>query len=103
MLGQFRILYNTPSNYEDVVEYVQVEDPHAKEATLLRGLGLMQENFRIKNPTYNPNGDLLTSTIRIYSSPADCEADINALAEYEVTATYTPTGTMTNYKVKRVA
>lgn len=102
-LGQFRILYNTPPNYEDVVEYVLVEEPHAKQAELLRGLGLMQENFRIFNPIYNSNGDLVSSYIKIYPTAADCDADTNAIAQYQVRATYNATSEMTSYKVKRTA
>lgn len=64
-------------------------------------LGLVQENFRLKDQVYNAEGNLLSATIRIYGSAADCEADISAIAEYKMTATYDASGNCTSYKVKK--
>lgn len=64
-------------------------------------LGLVQENFRLKDQVYNVGGNLTSATIRIYGSAADCEADVNAIAEYTMTATYDASGNCTSYKVKK--
>lgn len=65
-------------------------------------LGLVQENFRLKDQVYNVGGNLTSATIRIYGSAADCDADLNAIAEYMMTATYDGSGNCTNYKVTKV-
>jgi hypothetical protein len=109
-VGQYRILYFTPEGYENGSEEILVssildtaltEEEHNKlmetatEETLTeqsdilrRILGLNQENFRIFNPTYDINHNLLSSTIKIYPTKADCLADTNAIATYSVIATY---------------
>lgn len=64
-----------------------------------RILGLVQENFRLKDQVYDSNGNLTSATIRIYGSAADCNNDENAIAEYTLTATYNAVGECTSYKV----
>lgn len=78
----------------------------AKEATLTtintlvtRALGLSQENYRIKDPVYNTNNDLLSSTIEIFANASDCEADTSPTASYSVVATYDTSNRLLTYKV----
>lgn len=69
-----------------------------------RILGLSQENYRIFNPTYvtkNRQSCMTAGTIKTYPTANDCENDTNALATYEVTATFNKQAEMTSYKVKR--
>jgi len=109
-VGQYRVLYYTPEGYENgsedilvstVLDTALTEEEHnrlmeaAKEETLTeqneilkRILGLNQENFRIFNPIYDDKHNLLTSTIKIYPTKADCIADTNVMATYNVIATY---------------
>jgi hypothetical protein len=66
-----------------------------------RILGLTQENFRMFNQSYDGNGNMTSATVRLYNSKADCDADTNHFAEYEITATYTGPGVATLYKVTK--
>ncbi|MHA1304501.1 MAG: hypothetical protein ACTSPI_12460 [Candidatus Heimdallarchaeaceae archaeon] len=70
-----------------------------------RILGLSQENYRIFNPIYvekNLQQCLTSAAIKIYSSAADCEADTNAIAEYNISAIFDSKARMISYKVKKV-
>lgn len=64
-----------------------------------RILGLTQENYRIFNPSYDGN-NLVSATIKIYPSKADCDADTNVLATYSMVATYSGVK-MDTYKVTK--
>ena len=106
--GQYRALYITPTGYENGTETILVEDATdliALNDKLIRVLGLSQENYKIFNPTYvtkNNQACMTSATIKIYPTPADVDADTNAIAEYTVTATFDNSARMTNYKVKKV-
>jgi len=65
-------------------------------------LGLVQENFRLKDQVYNAEGNLTSATIRIYGLAADCDADVSEIAEYTMTAAYDVSGNCTSYKVTKV-
>jgi len=70
-----------------------------------RVLGLCQENYKIFNPVYiKKKGQycMTTATIKIYPSASDCEADTNAIAVYNIVATYNNDANMTSYKVTKV-
>jgi hypothetical protein len=71
------------------------------EDKLARILGLVQENYRIIDPTYDSNGDLVSSIIRLYNSKADCNSNINPFATYSVVATYDVDHHLTSYKVTK--
>lgn len=60
----------------------------AKQADVLRALGLMQENFYLDNPTYNDSGLLTGCRLRIYSDAGSVGTDNDVLATYQVTSTY---------------
>jgi len=100
-LGQYRIIYTTPTNYTDEIETINVIERRASSIDVRRILGLVQENFRILNPVYDRLGNLVTCTIRIYPSASDVDADTNAIATYVVEATHNKT-LMTGYKVKKL-
>ena len=71
------------------------------ETDITRILGLSQENYRITSTTYT--GDLLTaSTMKIYPTAADCDADTNAIATYNMTAQFDSNNHCTGYKVTKV-
>ena len=88
---------NATSNKNEIIDSL---DNH--EELLKRILGLSQENYRIISPTYDSNGNLLTSILRIYPTATDCNNDTNKTAEYHVDATYDSQGIMTAYKVTKV-
>jgi hypothetical protein len=66
---------------------------------MARILGLVQENFRLRDQVYNGDGNMTSATIRIYASAVDCNNDENAIAEYTITATYNVNGECVSYKV----
>jgi len=66
-----------------------------------RILGLSQENYRIFSPNYDANKNLLTAIIKTYSTKADCEADTNEIAIYNMVATYDAQSKMLTYKVTK--
>ena len=110
---EYRSKLTTPSGYEDGFENIVVIDALAKDADLTAHrtetenrikyiLGLEQHNFRIKNQVYNSDNLLLSSTIRLYNSASDANADINPLKEYSMEATYDSDGKITSYKVIEV-
>lgn len=101
-VGQYRVIYTTPTSYTDEIEGILVEEQVAQELSLLRILGLVQENYRILNPTYDRNNNMLSATIRIYPSASDVNTNTNAIAEYKVTATYDGRSRMTGYRVVKV-
>jgi len=104
-LGQHRVIYTTPTNYTDEIESIMVIEEKAKEGTLLRVLGLSQENYRLFDTVYVTIGvrQCLTSgKIRIYQNADDCNNDINPIAEYQITASYNANGLMTSYKVVKL-
>ena len=69
---------------------------------IARALGLSQENFRIKSQVYDANKNMTSATVRLYANAADCEADVNQIAEYTIAATYDAENNCTSYKVKQV-
>jgi len=106
-LGQYRVLYTTPDKYENGLEQIEVveeitDDLSGITTRLNRLLGLGMENYRIFNPSYDNRNNMKSGTIKIYPSASDVDADTNAIAEYEITATYSGVR-MTSYKMKKVA
>lgn len=110
--GEYRMKFMTPSGYEDGYDTIFVEEEYAKEETLdshrsetedriKRILGMTQENFIIKDQTYNSNGSLETATVRIFNNALDCNSDINPLAEYSIIVEYDLEGKIKKYKVTR--
>jgi len=108
-LGQYTLLIATPTGYEDGMEQISVIEQPAKEASvqaenekIARILGLVQENFRAFDHVYDSEGNQTSSTVKIYGSASDCNSDINPIATYAVTATYTSGHKLTSYKVTKV-
>ena len=66
-------------------------------AKLTQVLGLLRKNFRLKNPTYDADGNLTSGTLRVYGSQADASADANALLSLTITATYNGDGNLTSF------
>lgn len=78
------------------------EDPTAHVTTGTMGKvlqtvqGLVQGNHRLKNPTYDSEGRMLTAELSIYPTSADALNDTNALDTFNVTCTYNGFGDMTS-------
>ena len=107
---QYRIVYTSPTGYENGFEQIMVEDIWFDDLdTLLdtifdkvcRILGLSQQNYRFTDQVYNSDGCMTSATITIYPSAVDTENDTNAIATYSVTAVYT-LGRLTDYKVVEI-
>ena len=76
-----------------------------QDSRLTRIAGLSQENYRIFNPTYvtkNHQSCMTLATIKIYPTATDCNADINATAEYRVDASFDNQAKMIDYKVTKI-
>lgn len=101
-LGQYYIVYTTPSGYSDETESINVITDLAKESTLLRALGLADENKKILNTVHDSDGNLTSALVKVYPSATDFENDTNVLATYEFSATYS-LGLMQNMGVKRIS
>ncbi|HED06346.1 MAG TPA: hypothetical protein ENI61_06655 [Ignavibacteria bacterium] len=101
-LGQFYIIYNTPSEYTNEIASILIESECAKSEELLRVLGLTGENKRILNTIYDSNQNLTYSYVKIYKNASDFVADINEIATYEMTATYSTNNEMQEMGVKRL-
>lgn len=101
--GQYYVVYTTPSEYTNEIETINVTEKYAKESSMLRTLGLSDENKKILNTVHDINGNLLSATVKIYASATDFENDTNTLAIYEFTATYNASNLMENMGIKRIS
>ncbi len=99
VLGQFYVIYNTPSDYTDEIENIIVHEEIAKASVVARILGLSQENLRIVNPIYDGQNNLLSATTKIYNNASDCNNDTNSLATYSLEATYDTNNNVVTYKM----
>lgn len=108
-------IIGVPGNYKADISTLALEDGGRLQATesnvvliktetdkIVYILGLVQENFRLKNQVYDVDRNLTAATIRIYASAAACDADVGAIAEYTMTATYDVNGNCNSYKVTKV-
>lgn len=66
-----------------------------------RTLGLVQENQFMDTTVYDGDGNLTSARLRIYSDASSVGSDINVMATYTITSTYTGT-TMDTYKMVKV-
>ena len=64
-------------------------------------LGLVQQNFRFTEQTYNDNNDLTSGVINIYASSLDCDSETDPIATYLISATYDENNLLNDYKVIR--
>ena len=96
-IGEYYILYFTPSKYENGLEtlIVQTSDINDIQASLdtlgeklCKVLGLVQSNFRLTNQVYDTNGCLTSAKMAIYNTASDTQDKLNPIAEYNVNATY---------------
>ena len=90
-IGEYYILYFTPSKYENGLEtlIVQTSDINDIQASLdvlgvklCKVLGLVQSNFRLTNQVYDANDCLTSAKMAIYNSAFDTQNQINPIAEY---------------------
>jgi len=104
--GQYRIEYlPTTSDYPKTGETILVEetsDLSTIENLVRKTLGLTQSNYRLINPVYDGNKNLVSATIKIYNSASDCDNDVSPIASYQVYATFNNIGLMQSYKVTEI-
>jgi len=108
-LGQWELaVYHTTyfpfgkgQNYK-CVENLGGISPETEEL-IKRVLGLSQENYRIFNPKYDRKNNLIYSIIKIYPTAADVDADTNAIAVYQMDASFNmKSNLMDKYQVKKI-
>ncbi len=107
-LGEFYVLYFTPTKHENGLEQLivqksdinDIQDSLDSLATkLCQVLGLSQSNYRLTNQVYNSNACLTSATISIYNSASDTNSQINPIATYSIVAVYNANNELTDYKV----
>lgn len=101
-LGQFYVIYTTPTGYTDETESFFVQNETAKANELARVLGLSDENKKILNTVHDSNGSLTSATVKLFPTATDFENNTNVLAEYEYSATYNASGLMQTMGIKRI-
>lgn len=84
------------------LDQIEASSILSKQAELLRAIGLMQENFRLKDTSFDVDNNMTQATVLIYANATDAEADQNAIAEYSITAVFNGAGKVTSYLSKRV-
>jgi hypothetical protein len=99
-LGQYRIVYFTPTHYSNEVETIVVVDENIM--TIVQKILGFSGNYRIFDPSYDGRNNLLYCIIKVYANGTDCENDVNPLATYQVDATYDSKNRMTGYKAKEL-
>lgn len=102
-LGQYYIIYNTPTGYTDEIGTVIIGVENAKADELTRAIGLTGENKRILNTIYDVNRNLTYSIVKLYANAGDFVNDINVMATYEMTASYNANNEMQDFGVKRLS
>ena len=87
---------------ESTVQEIKAKTDTIQWNDIKRILGLTQENFRLKNLTYDANKSLTSATIRVYANADDANNDQNPIAEYQISTTYDSEGKCTSYLVTKV-
>lgn len=62
--------------------------------------GLLKHNFKLSNITYDQNGKMLTSQIKIFRNTTDFDNNVNPHAIYDIDAIYDSSGKLKDYSVK---
>ena len=108
VLGEFYVLYFTPTKNENGLEHLIVEantnddiqdSLDALSTKLCKVLGLVQSNYRLTNQIYNDDGCLISALISIYSDATDTNTETNPIATYTVIASYDTELQLIDYKV----
>ena len=73
---QVEVITVAGNNYD--TELANIQDD------LKRVLGLMHENIYIDNPVYDEDNNLISSRVRIYSTPGDVGSINNVIATYSI-------------------
>jgi len=102
-LGDFYIIYTTPSQYTNEIESISVIEDYAKDADLLRNLGLSDENKKILDTVHDANGQITYAIVKLFPSATDFDNDTNVMATYEYNATYDGNGLMLTMGIKRLS
>ena len=101
---QYRVEYVTPNKFDNVIESFIISENSldSLDDKIKEILGLSQSNYRLTNTVYDRAMNLINGTIKIYPTAIDVDNDTNAIAEYEIFATYNKKNQMTDYKVKKI-
>lgn len=107
-VGQYRVVYFTPTTYLDAIETVIVTTCSnvAISEKIDRILGLSQENYRMFETEWDRAQEMTYCKIRIYPTATDVDNDTNHIAEYEITAIYGQgkhRHQVVDYRVKRIS
>lgn len=80
-----------------------VPDLSDVKSTVARIVGLVQENVRITNHSYNNDGKLTSADMDIYPDATSLQNETGEVATYEISATYDSEGLLTDYVVTRTS
>ena len=107
-LGNFYVLYFSPTNYENGKENLIVRDNTIDDiatdlnsiaSNLIKVLGLSQSNYRLTDQVYDSNGCLTSATISIYTNATDTDNETSPIAQYSIIASYNAELQLIDYKV----
>lgn len=108
-LGEYYILYFTPTKYENGIENLIVQKSDINDIQdslnnlgieLSKVLGLVQSNFRLNDLVYDENGCLTSGKMAIYSNASDVDSEGFPIATYTISGVYNVATQLTDYKVK---
>lgn len=106
--GVYRIEYITPSEYENIIEQLIVDeynnfkaDVSTIESEVKRVLGLVHENFYIDLPTYDSDNNMTSARVRIYSDSVSVGGEDNIIGEYMIAVNPSGAGKFTTWKMTR--
>jgi len=98
-LGQYRIIYDTPSGYTDEIEAMLIVESNLE--ILKNILGLTQHNYLLYDTTYsiiNTCNKLVSSKVRIFNTASDTNNNVNPIKAYQVDVTYDVDGNIITLK-----
>lgn len=78
---------------------VSEENSDTIKVLITRILGLAQENYYVDNTSYDEDGNMISSRIRIYSDSTKVGSDESVITTYLMTAEYDNDGNLESYKV----
>jgi hypothetical protein len=122
---KYRVEYTTPTKYENAIEDILVTDilgatpaniadavwdelasAHTVAGSfseLLKRIdGLVQDNYKIENQSYDKSHNLIGADVKIYPSKTDLENDTNLKYQYRMDAVFNKLNQLTGYTMKRI-
>jgi len=99
--GTYGVYLDEPITNLPTLADIEASTVLAKQADLLRALGLIHENHYIDNINYNGSGKMISARIRIYDLAVNVGTAVGVVATYNITSTYVGDA-LNTYKVVKV-